>query len=179
MKTHYKVFVISIICTIATSCKSHSKVEMKEAEVLSFNDSSLHIKEVASTKKIHGQVLYLPVYSSVPYLDNNKKFDLSAFVSVHNTDLKQNICITRVLFFNNDGKLVENYLSNDSILKPLGATNFFVPEHDQSGTGANFLIEWAADSAVNEPLIESVMISLTHGQGVSFASSGKIIRELK
>lgn len=61
----------------------------------------------------------------------------------------------------------------------LGAVNFFVPEKDQSGTGANFIIEWVSDSAVNEPLIESVMIGLTGAHGVSFRSTGKIVRKLK
>jgi len=87
--------------------------------------------------------------------------------------------ITRILFFDNDGKLVRNYLSNDLTLQPLGATNFQVPEKDQSGTGANFIVEWISDSLINEPLIESVMIGLTNGQGVSFLSPGKIVREQK
>jgi len=44
--------------------------------------------------------------------------------------------------------------------------------------GANFILEWMADSAVNEPLVETIMVSLTSGQGVSFLSEGKILNEL-
>lgn len=144
-----------------------------------FDANTLIVKENNNTKKVRGQVLYLPIYSNIPYFEHGKKYDLSAFVAIHNTDFENAITITKVLFLNNDGKLIENYLLKDSIISPLGATNFFVPERDQSGTGANFLIEWVSDTLVNEPLIESVIVGLTDGQGISFLSNGKILRELK
>jgi hypothetical protein len=175
--------IIACIATIAiVSCKEKTKSENHGSTIIldsTFNSNSLVIGEQNSTKKIHGQVLYLPVYSSVPYHERDFKYDLSAFVAIHNTDFKNSIRISKVLFFNNDGKLVANYLQKDTVINPLGAVNFFVPEKDQSGTGANFIIEWVSDSAVNEPLIESVMIGLTGGHGVSFTSTGKIVRELK
>lgn len=144
-----------------------------------FDTNTLIVKENSNTKKVRGQVLYLPIYSNIPYIEHGRKFDLSAFVAIHNTDLTGSLKITKVLFFDNDGKLVSNYLHKDSVLQPLGATNFFVPEKDKSGTGANFLVEWVSDTLINEPLIESVMIGLTSGQGVSFSSIGRVIREVK
>jgi hypothetical protein len=170
--------VVSIVLVV--SCKQ--KELPKPAEVnhnLEFNAKELSIGDNNSLKKIKGQVLYLPVYSTVPYFEKGRKYNLSAFVAIHNTDFNQTIRITKVLFFNNDGKLVSSYLTKDSTLQPLGATNFFVPERDQSGIGANFVVEWVADSLVSEPLIESVMVGLTNGQGVSFLSSGKVVREIK
>jgi len=146
---------------------------------LQFDTNTLIGNENDVVKKVRGQVLYLPVYSNIPYLKPGKQFDLSAFVAIHNTDFTHPIKITKVLYFDNDGKLVENYLSKDSVVGPLGATNFFVPERDQSGTGANFILEWVSDTLINEPLIESVSVGLSNGQGVSFLSSGKILRELK
>lgn len=142
-----------------------------------FDPSTLSLGKNNSVKQVHGQTLYLPVYSTIPYWGYERKFDLSAFVAIHNTDFANPIRVTKVLFFDNDGKLVANFLERDSVLRPLGATYFFVPEHDQSGTGANFIIEWSSDSLVNEPLVESVMIGLTGGQGVSFLSTGKVVRE--
>jgi hypothetical protein len=62
-------------------------------------------------------------------------------------------------------------------LRPLESTKFFVPENDKSGAGANFLVEWHAETLVNAALAEVVMISLNAGRGVSFASTGKVIRE--
>jgi hypothetical protein len=145
----------------------------------SFDPKSLTIKENSGTKRIHGQVLYLPVYSNIPTHPKKNNYDLSAFIAIHNTDLYNPIKITRVLYFNNDGKLVHNYLKQDTILNPLAATNFFVSEIDKSGTGANFIVEWKSDSLVYEPLIESVMIGLTNGEGLSYLSNGRVIRELK
>jgi hypothetical protein len=144
-----------------------------------FNANSLIVKEDSSTKKVRGQVIYLPIYSNIPYKESGRKYDLSAFVAIHNTDLTNKMTITKVFFFDNDGKPVSNYLERDSTIQPLGSTNFFIPESDKSGTGANFIVEWVSDTLINEPLIESVMLGLSSGQGVSFSSTGKIIRESK
>lgn len=168
------LFVLIIIaCSEKDSKKNQPQIPVK------FDKNTLIVKENNNTKKVRGQVLYLPIYSNIPYFEHDKKFDLSAFVAIHNTDFENVIKITKVLFFDNDGKLVENYLLKDSTIYPLGATNFFVPERDQSGTGANFIIEWVSDTLVNEPLIESVIVGLTNGQGISILSNGKILRELK
>ncbi len=143
-----------------------------------FDASNFLLKENNSIKKVRGQVLYLPIYSNVPYFEHDKSYDLSAFIAIHNTDLFNTMKITKVLFFDNDGKLVADYLEKETILLPLAATNYFVPEKDNSGTGANFIVEWVSDSLINEPLIESVMVGLKFNQGVSFLSSGRIMREI-
>jgi hypothetical protein len=131
--------------------------------LIKFDENALIVKENNNTKKVRGQVLYLPIYSNVPFFEHGRKFDLSAFVAIHNTDFNNKMKITKVMFFDNNGKLVSNYLNKDSVLQPLGATNFFVPESDKSGTGANFIVEWVSDTLINEPLIESVMLGLTNG----------------
>lgn len=177
----YVVNLLSLLCILsAVSCnKRENQPVMKPVSSISFDRNTLILKDDSEKKKIRGQVLYIPIYSNVPYHKQSKQFDLSAFVAIHNTDLKYPIRITQVLFFDNNGKPVANYLPKQISVQPLGATNFFIPERDQSGTGANFLVEWVADSPVNEPLIESVMLGLTHGQGVSFSSTGRVIREIK
>jgi hypothetical protein len=181
MKPTKHLYFIMICLSAFTLCACSEKKSKKDlAQIHSnFDANTLIVKENSNTKKVRGQVLYLPIYSNIPYFEHGRKFDLSAFVAIHNTDLTGSLKITKVLFFDNDGKLVSNYLHKDSVLQPLGATNFFVPEEDKSGTGANFLVEWVSDTLINEPLIESVMIGLTSGQGVSFSSVGRIIRESK
>jgi Protein of unknown function (DUF3124). len=173
-------FILALSLLAATSCtnKDNNQPEKTRGN-LPFDQKTLILKENSETKKLRGQVLYIPIYSNVPYHKASKKFDLSAFIAIHNTDLGHWIKITKVLFFDNDGKLVANYLNKPVNVKPLGSANYFIPEKDQSGTGANFLVEWVSDNPVNEPLIESVMLGLTHGQGVSFSSTGRVIREIK
>jgi hypothetical protein len=172
--------IIMCLCGIGISACSHEKskneLPQKHAE---FTAGSLIVKEDSTTKKVRGQVLYLPVYSNIPYMERERKYSLSAFVAIHNTDLTNRMTITKVLFFDNDGKPVANYLDKDSVIQPLGSTNFFIPENDRSGTGANFIVEWISDTLISEPLIESVMLGLSSGQGVSFSSIGRIIREAK
>jgi len=145
---------------------------------MEFSVDHLTIKD-SDVNKVKGQVLYVPIYSNIPCRDNRRLFDLSAFLAIHNTDVKNSIRVTRVLYFDNDGKLVKEFTTQERILGPLGATTFFIPKSDQSGTGANFLIEWISDVAVTEPLVESVMVNCETNYGLSFLSKGKVIREMK
>lgn len=178
-----KTFIITALVAwslfLVFACSVNEQNKVVDSVASRFDSKSLKVQETSNTKKLRGQVIYLPVYSNIPYSDHGRKFDLNAFIAVHNTDLTNTLKITRVLFFDNEGQLVSNYLTNEVILQPLGATNFYVPEKDKSGTGANFIVEWVADTLISEPLIESVMIGLTGGQGVSFTSVGRIIREAK
>ncbi len=165
--------------TIFSSCteKMPNSVSKPQAP-LAFDATTLKSQPEHDVKKVRGQLLYMPIYSNVPYYKPNETYNLSGFVAIHNTDLNHPIKLTKVLFFNNDGQLMADYLKADTLIHALGAGNYFIPESDQSGTGANFLIEWMADTLVNEPLIETVMLGTGH-QGISFLSQGKIIRELK
>jgi hypothetical protein len=171
--------VIGVFLLLSGSCTGKKDAVPVLNNHTRFNPELLIVKDNENIRKVHGQVLYLPIYSNVPYLDHGNVYDLSAFVAIHNTDFHSSIRILKVLYFDNDGKLVSNYLEKEYVLNPLGATNFFVPEKDKSGTGANFIVEWISDSLVSEPLIESVMIGLSGGQGVSFSSLGRVVRELK
>jgi hypothetical protein len=166
------------LCGLSTfTCSDEKPKKDLYMNHVEFDPNTLIVKEDSSAKKVRGQVLYLPVYSNIPYMERERKYSLSAFLAIHNTDLTNRMTITKVMFFDNDGNPVANYLERDSVIQPLGSTNFFIPESDRSGTGANFIVEWVSDTLINEPLIESVMLGLSSGQGVSFSSVGRIIRE--
>src|SRR4029077_4579502 len=67
-----------------------------------------------------------------------------------------------------DPQFVSWVLTGDSSVES------FVPAEDtRGGTGANFVVEWAASGQITEPLIEAVMIGTTGTQGYSFTSRGK------
>lgn len=174
-----------ILCLILSatlfipSCKSRLDNKTKDQSFRSFNPNDYIIGKNSSVKLIHGQVLYLPIYSTIPYSQGKEFTDLSAFLVIHNTDFNNPIKITKVQYIDNDGKLVRDYNANGILLSPLCAKNFFVPSSDKSGTGANFILEWVSDSIVSEPLVESVIVGLTSGQGISFVSTGKVLREIK
>ncbi len=172
-----KFFLILLTIISLSSCTGKESPPSDGTAGQTFNPEVLKVAD-AGINKVRGQVLYVPIYSNIPDREN-KRFDLSAFIAIHNTDLKNRIKITKVLYFNNDGKLVKDFLAAEHSLSPLAAMNFHVPQSDTSGTGANFLVEWLADTPVSEPLVESVMLNLEGNKGISFLSKGRVIREVR
>lgn len=173
-----RILLITAVFAFLIACSEGGKQAGAPATDKTFQADSLTIKDSDAVKKVRGQVLYVPIYSNIPCRPD-RLYDLSAFIAIHNTDLHSSIRITRVLYFNNDGKLVSDFLKNELSLGPMGATNFHVPKQDRSGTGANFLVEWRSDAQVSEPLIESVMMDCETHKGMSFLSKGKVIREIR
>lgn len=173
-----KTFLISLVIIVGLiSCKEAPRNSGISKPARDFDVSSLQ-SDIIPVKRVSGQLLYMPVYSNVPYEIDTIMFDMSAFVAIHNTDLSTNIFLTKVLYFNQEGKLVDDFLQGNKIeLKPLCTKEFYISYEDKSGTGANFLIEWTADSLVNDPLVESVTICLKPNNTVAILSKGKIISE--
>lgn len=175
-----RIILVFIIGLSIISCRfSEKNSEFKSHLPGEFNAEDLIVKE-NPLNLLKGQVIYLPVYSNIPLHIDSVIFNMSAFVAIHNTDLKNEIQITKALYFDDKGKLVYDFLNKEVIkLGPLNTKDFFVPYEDKSGTGANFIIEWISDSLVVEPLIESVTISLKPNQSVAVLSRGKVVREIQ
>ncbi|HLN55560.1 MAG TPA: DUF3124 domain-containing protein [Bacteroidales bacterium] len=170
--------ILSIaISMLVVSCMNESRRMITAKKPVDFDRSTLN-DELKPEMGTDGQLVYLPVYSNIPYLIDTGMFDMSAFVAIHNTDLTLPVTLTQVLYFDQDGKLVDNYLKEGKMqIAPLATKNFYIPYEDKSGTGANFLIEWVADTLVNEPLIESVTLCLKPNNTLSIMSQGKVIRQ--
>ena len=171
-RTH--LILILFLAFMFISCQNE---ESQSPFPVSVNSETLKIPDQGG-RKLRGQVLYMPVYSNIPHL-KKQDYSLSAFLAIHNTDLTHQIKITKVDYFNTDGKLIKNFLVSDQPIDPFATKIFPIPKEDQSGAGANFLVEWRADQPVNEPLIESVMKDLSGNKGISFLSQGRIIREIE
>jgi hypothetical protein len=182
MKTRIPLYIsilAGVVIVLFPSCKSRMDESKNMQITQKFNPKEYRIGKSSTTKLLHGQVLYLPIYSTIPYQKGKVFSDLSAFMAIHNTDFNNLIKITKVQYIDNDGNLVKDYTDGEVLLSPLAAKNFFVPSTDKSGTGSNFILEWVSDSLVSEPLVESVIVGLTSGQGVSFISTGKVVREIR
>lgn len=125
-----------------------------------------------------GQVVYVPVYSNVFTAPKKIPFQLSATLSIRNTDLKNSISVILVDYFDTKGTLIRKYYEKGQILGPLESTYIYIPEgDDKGGVGANFIVKWAAEKNVNIPIIECVMIGTKSGQGISFVSGGQVLQE--
>ena len=172
--------VYSIILLSVLSCNKTRKPDsFLNSGNETFQPDSYELKD-NNIKLVRGQILYMPIYSNMPHYMDSAKFDMSAFVAFHNTDFTHKIILQKVQYFDTKGKMVRDYLlETKKILAPLETADFYVPYQDQSGTGANFLIEWKSDSLVTEPLVESVTINLLSHNSVGVLSTGKVIKELK
>jgi hypothetical protein len=125
-----------------------------------------------------GQVVYVPVYSEIYDLGPNRPFQLTATLSLRNTDPASAVFIETVDYYDSSGALVTAYLSQPLELGPLASTAIVVESSNTlGGAGANFLVTWRAATLVSPPVIEAVMISTASQQGVSFVSPGRVIAE--
>lgn len=125
-----------------------------------------------------GQTLYVPVYSNIFSTPRRIPFNLATILSIRNTDPAAAITITAADYYDTKGKMVRRYVTRPLPLAPLESTDIYIPEDDTSGgSGANFIVRWQATREVNPPIVESIMIGMKSGQGISFVSSGREIRE--
>lgn len=125
-----------------------------------------------------GQTVYVPAYSNVFTGPRKLPFQLATTLSIRNTDLSASFQVTAIDYYDTSGKLVRRYLEKPYILGPLASSFVHIEEKDTSGGfGANFIVKWNSDRAINSPIVECVMIGATGGQGISFVSSGQEIKE--
>ena len=165
------VFLVGCISTETTQMPSNQTNSTTSSQV-----SSQEIMEDKNLKIAMGQTIYVPIYSKIYHFNKTRTFQLAATLSIRNTDPKNPIIITSVNYYNSDGKIAKKHLESPVKLAPLASTDFVVPENDQTGgSGANFLVEWVAETKVFEPIIEAVMVSTASQQGISFISVGRVI----
>jgi len=121
-----------------------------------------------------GQSVYVPAYSHIYHGNKEAPLLLSVTLSIRNTDPQNSLTITKVSYYETQGKLVKEYLDKPLVLAPLGSERYVVPQKDESGgSGANFIVDWHADQLINPPIIETVMIGTQSQLGISFTSRGQ------
>jgi Protein of unknown function (DUF3124) len=128
-------------------------------------------------KLVKGQTLYLPCSTS--YVAGDHSFNVKATAFIHNTDPNQAINIVKVDFYNTNGKLAERYLQQPLKLDPAAGTSIRVknPLAGQEGAVSHFIIQWQAETKVNEPIIWGLMLGSTGTRGYSFETRPRIIQE--
>ncbi|MBA3012680.1 MAG: DUF3124 domain-containing protein [Proteobacteria bacterium] len=134
----------------------------------------------ANSNKIlsNGQSVYVPVYSHIYHGDQEKKFNLTATLSIRNTNLKKDIVLNSIDYFDSNGELLKNYLEDPIVLKKFSTIRYVIKAKDKSGgSGAKFIVRWKSETLSNAPIIEAIMISTQSQQGISFVSRGQAIHE--
>lgn len=137
-----------------------------------------HPVQIADSDIAAGQTIYVPVYSHIYHTTQSRVFNLTATLSIRNTDPESAIVLRWVRYYDSNGHLVRDYLESPIELDPMATIDYVVPEADESGgAGANFLIEWVASRPVTPPLAEAVMIRSANQQGISFVTRGVVTSE--
>nr|WP_257193333.1 MULTISPECIES: DUF3124 domain-containing protein [unclassified Bradyrhizobium] len=120
---------------------------------------------------------YVPAYSSVAMSRGKLRIDFSVTLSVHNASETQPLVMKRIAYFDTAGKQVDNYLKAPVALKPLATVSVFIPIDDvRGGTGANFLVDWAATGEIAEPVVEALMVGGVANAHYAFISQGRPTR---
>jgi hypothetical protein len=123
---------------------------------------------------------YVPAYSSVSMSQGKLRADFSVTLSIHNASEKRPLVLRRIAYFDTAGKLVENYLKVPVALKPFSTIEVFVPATDvRGGTGANFVVEWAAPGDIAEPVVEALMFGGIGSGHYAFISQGRPIKVIE
>jgi hypothetical protein len=128
-----------------------------------------------------GQTVYVPVYSEVLYgnADSNGKpesWQLSATLSIRNTDPQTPLTVRSIRYYDTDGKLIREYAAGGKV-GPFATIEAFVEHKDKTGgSGANFLVVWDADKPINPPIIETVHTYFFGTRSVIFTSPGQALR---
>ena len=120
---------------------------------------------------------YVPVYSSVSISQGKVRADFSVTLSVHNASETRPLVLRRIAYFDTNGKMVESYLKAPVALKPFSTVEVFVPTTDvRGGTGANFVVDWAAAGEIAEPVVEALMFGGLGSGHYAFISQGRPLK---
>jgi len=123
---------------------------------------------------------YVPAFSSLRVAAGKTRVDFAVTLSIHNASESDPLVLHRIDYFDTSGTLVQHYITQPIALKPFGTVEVFIPAEDiRGGTGANFIVGWAAAGPIAEPVVETVMLGNIGTAGFSFTSAGRAIRVVK
>jgi hypothetical protein len=134
----------------------------------------------ANSNKIlsHGQSVYVPIYSHIYHGNQERIFNLTATLSIRNTNLKNDIILYSIDYFASNGELLKSFVELPVTLKKFTTVRYIIKANDKSGgSGAKFIVRWKSKKFSNAPIIEAIMVSTQNQQGISFVSRGQAIHE--
>lgn len=159
--------ILILLFTACTSARTPAESTIAELKPVTLDNLTI----------VAGQTIYVPIYAQIYTWAQNRTVDLTATLSVRNTDAAHPLMLAAVNYYDNNGKLARNYLEQPVELGPLSATSFVVGQSDVTGgSGASFVVEWVSPTALTAPVIEAIMINTNGNQGISFVSSGRVIQ---
>lgn len=172
-----KMITVMVSILALTSCSSQ-QVNRQAVSQPTPEKAEAHAPAEEDGNQIMGQTIYVPIYSHIYIRDKTRVINLTATLSIRNTDAQNPIRIASARYYGTNGALVREYVNKPLRLAPMASTDFVVEEDDTTGgVGANFIVEWSAGVEVTAPVVEAVMISTASQLGISFVTAGRVIKD--
>lgn len=174
------LLLLGLLAILLQACnlENHS-IEAIQQDQLPLSSEQLDQYHTNTTFKTlpHHDTVYIPIYSSIYSKTKAVTFNLTATLSIRNTSLEDTLYLGDIDYYDTEGTLVRRYIANQNLaLKPMQSIEYVIDEADDvGGTGANFIITWAARHHQVRPVFQGVMISTNGQQGVSFLTEGTSI----
>ncbi|MBA6154226.1 DUF3124 domain-containing protein [Gelidibacter maritimus] len=155
------------------SCESTSQKEQRE--LISTDHQLEQSHDIRTDSLYETKKVYVPVYSDIYQRTRNERTLLTSTLSIHNTSETDTLYISRIDYYNTEGKLVRKYIESTIFLTTFETLEYVVDEEDKTGgSGANFVIEWYGNEKLN-PLFQAVMIGGLGNKSFSFTTEGVAI----
>ncbi len=163
-----KIILISLVFLLI-GCKETTPND----EISIPQEDNLVIKRAKKTDSLYPtKKVYVPVYANIYQSTRNTRTSLTSTLSIHNTSETDTLFISRIDYYNTEGKLIYKYLDSPIYLDTFETIEYVVDEQDNSGgSGANFVIEWYGDEKLN-PLFQAIMIGGLANKSFSFTTEG-------
>ncbi len=164
------LLLVAICITMLISCLSNNEADKYPVKQNDWSEKQIELKSIDSL--IKGQT-YLPIYSHIYHIFDQRTFDLTATVSIRNVSPTDSLFLIKADYYNTNGKKIRSYTENPVYIKPLETIEIVINEKDyDGGSGAKFLFDWAKTKSIDKPLFEAVMVSSYGQQGLSFTTQG-------
>ena len=130
-----------------------------------------------SKLKIKAQV-YLPLYSSVVVGGGATVVHMGANVTLRNVSTDLPVVISSARYFDRNGELVSQLAPAPFTLKPMATVEIFIPITEASvgikgGRGGSILLDWGAEAAAPEPMMEALVLGSVGNGSYSFTVQGR------
>lgn len=165
----HSIYLLFFFLIVILGCENPipRNEEIVVSKIHPVDTQNIHVDSLSKSGKV-----YVPVYSNIYQRTRNDRTSLTSTLSIHNTSETDTLFISRIDYFNTEGKLVKKYLGSTIYLNTFETVEYVVDELDESGgSGANFVIEWYGNKKLN-PLFQAVMIGGLGNKSFSFTTNG-------
>lgn len=170
LNIHMKnLLLIALIACAISGCGE--KIDEFSSGEFDWEARKIEMPALDSNKSIGST--YLAVYSEIYERNQHRTYKLTATISIRNISTDESLYLNGTKYYNTEGKHVHTYFDFPVELKPMETIEIIINQNDaHGGTGGNFVIDWVSPRSGFEPICESVMISASGQQGISFTSRG-------